>query len=55
MAWYCSGSTNTELIENLYKARLIKNERVKAAMIGVSSYSPSKSSPSHTRPLTLFP
>lgn len=37
MAWYCSGSTNTELIENLSKAGLIYNERVKEAMIGVSS------------------
>lgn len=36
MAWYCSGSTNTELIENLFKAGLIQNERVKKAMIGVS-------------------
>lgn len=35
MAWYCSGSTNTELIENLFKAGLIENERVKEAMIGV--------------------
>lgn len=37
MAWYCSGSTNTELIENLFKAGLIHNARVKDAMIGVSS------------------
>jgi len=37
MAWYCSGSSNTELIENLYNAGLIKNERVKKAMLGVSS------------------
>lgn len=36
MAWYCSGSTNTELIENLFKAGLIHNERVKDAMMGVS-------------------
>jgi hypothetical protein len=36
MAWYCSGSTNTELIENLFKAGLIRDERVKDAMIGVS-------------------
>lgn len=39
MAWFCSGSTNTELIENLVNAGLIKNERVKDAMIGVSSHS----------------
>jgi protein-L-isoaspartate(D-aspartate) O-methyltransferase len=36
MAWYCSGSTNTELIENLFKAELVQNERVKEAMMGVS-------------------
>lgn len=36
MAWYCSGSSNTELIENLFKAGLIKNERVKDAMLRVS-------------------
>ena len=43
MAWYCSGSTNNELVENLVKVELIKNERVKEAMLGVSSriYSPS--------------
>ena len=37
MAWYCSGSTNTELVENLFKVGLIKNERVKEAMLRVSS------------------
>lgn len=37
MAWYCSGSTNSELVENLFKVGLIKNERVKEAMLGVSS------------------
>lgn len=37
MAWYCSGSTNSELVENLFKANLIKNGRVKEAMLGVSS------------------
>ncbi|CAI7576288.1 unnamed protein product [Penicillium glandicola] len=44
MAWYCSGSTNTELIENLFKAGLIQNERVKDAMIGVdrAHYAPSR-------------
>jgi hypothetical protein len=36
MAWFCSGTTNTELIENLYSAGLIKNARVKEAMLGVS-------------------
>ncbi|KAJ5738262.1 Protein-L-isoaspartate(D-aspartate) O-methyltransferase [Penicillium malachiteum] len=44
MAWYCSGSTNTELIENLFKVGLIKNERVKEAMLGVdrAHYAPSR-------------
>lgn len=36
MAWYCSGTTNAELIENLFTAGLIKDERVKNAMMGVS-------------------
>jgi cell division protein YceG involved in septum cleavage len=36
MAWYCSGSSNNELIENLSKEGLIKNERVKRAMMAVS-------------------
>lgn len=36
MAWYCSGLTNIELIENLFKVGLIKDERVKKAMVGVS-------------------
>ena len=36
MAWYCSGTTNAELIENLSKEGLIKNDRVKKAMMGVS-------------------
>ncbi|KAL6233483.1 hypothetical protein BDW75DRAFT_231913 [Aspergillus navahoensis] len=35
MAWYCSGSTNNELIENLCREGLIKNERVKQAMMAV--------------------
>ncbi|KAJ9312318.1 hypothetical protein DTO271D3_7476 [Paecilomyces variotii] len=43
MAWYCSGQTNSELIENLFEAGLIKNERVKNAMLGVdrAHYAPS--------------
>ncbi|KAJ5885319.1 hypothetical protein N7495_009829, partial [Penicillium taxi] len=44
MAWYCSGSTNTELIENLFKSGLIKNKRVKEAMLRVdrAHYAPSR-------------
>lgn len=45
MAWYCSGSTNNELVENLVKVDLIKNERVKEAMLGVSSCTRSPSIP----------
>lgn len=35
MAWRCSGRTNTDLITNLYKAQLIKSERVRTAMASV--------------------
>lgn len=44
MAWYCSGSTNTELVDNLFKVGLVKNELVKNAMAGVdrAHYSPSR-------------
>lgn len=45
MAWYCSGSTNTELVENLFKVGLIKNHRVKEAMLGVSR----KAAPLHEK------
>lgn len=42
MAWYCSGSSNAEMINNLFSSRLIKSERVKKAMLGVDRghYSP---------------
>ncbi|KAL4923288.1 protein-L-isoaspartate O-methyltransferase [Aspergillus undulatus] len=44
MAWYCTGSTNKELIENLSREGLIKNERVKRAMMEVDRghYAPSR-------------
>ncbi|KAE8348456.1 protein-L-isoaspartate O-methyltransferase [Aspergillus coremiiformis] len=44
MAWYCSGSTNAELVENLFRTGLVKNERVKNAMLGVdrAHYAPSR-------------
>jgi len=35
MAWRSSGSTNEDLINNLYTNKLITNERVKQAMLGV--------------------
>jgi hypothetical protein len=31
MAWRCSGKTNAELVENLWRNRLIRDGRVKAA------------------------
>lgn len=43
MAWQCSGSTNSELIENLYTNNLITSPIVKAAMLKVdrAHYTPS--------------
>lgn len=43
MAWYCSGSSNRELIENLASAGLIQHRRVKEAMLAVdrANYAPS--------------
>jgi hypothetical protein len=38
MAWFCSGTTNTELIENLWSSELIKIARVKQAMLAVSIF-----------------
>lgn len=32
MAWYCSGTSNSELVENLFREGLIKSPRVKEAM-----------------------
>lgn len=55
MAWYCSGSSNTELIENLFKVGLIKNERVKEAMLGVGSLPPSRLSKFPPDPKQLTP
>ncbi|PYH95198.1 protein-L-isoaspartate O-methyltransferase [Aspergillus ellipticus CBS 707.79] len=53
MAWYCSGSTNSELIENLSKTGLIKNERVKKAMLGVdrAHYAPSRAYSDSPQPI----
>lgn len=38
MAWRCSGSTNTELIENLFRGGLIKDPTVKDAFLKVLSH-----------------
>jgi hypothetical protein len=35
MAWRCSGETNAELIDNLYKNGLITSTRVREAMMKV--------------------
>ncbi|PGH12555.1 protein-L-isoaspartate O-methyltransferase [Helicocarpus griseus UAMH5409] len=35
MAWQCSGKTNSQLINNLFKNAIIKHERVKKAMLDV--------------------
>ncbi|KAJ5162453.1 Protein-L-isoaspartate(D-aspartate) O-methyltransferase [Penicillium capsulatum] len=53
MAWYCSGSTNTELVENLFKVGLIKNEQVKEAMLGVdrAHYAPSRAYSDSPQPI----
>jgi protein-L-isoaspartate(D-aspartate) O-methyltransferase len=40
MAWYCSGSTNSDLVENLFQEGLIKDARVKDAMMRVRSIHP---------------
>ncbi|KAK3401400.1 protein-L-isoaspartate O-methyltransferase-domain-containing protein [Sordaria brevicollis] len=42
MAWYSSGVSNSELIENLWRNKLIKDERVKEAFLKVdrAHYSP---------------
>ena len=32
MAWRCSGSSNDELVGNLYKAGIIKSTRIRDAM-----------------------
>ncbi|KAL2841247.1 protein-L-isoaspartate O-methyltransferase [Aspergillus pseudoustus] len=44
MAWHCTGATNNELIENLSREGLIKNEKVKKAMMAVdrAHYAPSR-------------
>jgi protein-L-isoaspartate(D-aspartate) O-methyltransferase len=39
MAWRCSGNTNKELIDNLFKGGLITSSRVRDAMMKVSSKS----------------
>ena len=40
MAWRCTGSTNTELIENMWRHRLISDAKVKDAFLKVRPHSP---------------
>jgi hypothetical protein len=35
MAWRCGGTTNTELVENLFRNRIVQTTRVKEAMLKV--------------------
>jgi protein-L-isoaspartate(D-aspartate) O-methyltransferase len=35
MAWQCSASSNQELIENLYRSRIIRSSEVRDAMLKV--------------------
>lgn len=35
MAWQCTGTTNAELVHNMFKAGLFKSERIRSAMLGV--------------------
>ena len=43
MAWRCSGSTNAELIENLFRGGFIKDPTVKDAFLKVLSHLQNKS------------
>eukprot|EP01138_Halocafeteria_seosinensis_P007178 gb/GECG01007341.1/.p1 GENE.gb/GECG01007341.1/~~gb/GECG01007341.1/.p1 ORF type:complete len:164 (+),score=15.05 gb/GECG01007341.1/:1-492(+) len=35
MSWFCSGRSNSELVNNLFRAKIISKERVKNAMLAV--------------------
>jgi hypothetical protein len=39
MAWRCTGSTNTELIENMARSKLINDDAVKQAFLKVRTQS----------------
>ena len=53
MAWRCSGRTNTELINNLYKSNLITADRVKASMISVDRANYAPKSPYEDSPQSI--
>jgi hypothetical protein len=46
MAWRCGGTTNAELVENLYRNKIIQTPRVKEAMLKVNPR------PMHSTPLS---
>ena len=51
MAWRCHGATNAELIHNMFRAGLIKDTRIRDAMLAVSHPSPEHTMSPHTVPL----
>ncbi|KAA0192839.1 L-isoaspartyl protein carboxyl methyltransferase, partial [Fasciolopsis buskii] len=53
MAWQSSGRTHAELIQNLYKNRVIITEKIKNAMLAVDRGYFAKSSPYEDRPLSI--
>lgn len=40
MAWRCGGETNAELVENLFRNKIIQTTRVKEAMLKVNTFRP---------------
>lgn len=40
MAWRCGGETNTELVENLFRNKIVQTTRVKEAMLKVNLLRP---------------
>ncbi|KAK2750902.1 hypothetical protein FQN55_001474 [Onygenales sp. PD_40] len=53
MAWHCSGTSNVELVNNLSRNGIIKNDRVKQAMLGVDRANYSPHSPYQDCPQTI--
>ncbi|KAK2812156.1 hypothetical protein FQN50_001513 [Emmonsiellopsis sp. PD_5] len=53
MAWHCSGTSNAELVNNLARGGIIRNDRVKQAMLGVDRANYSPHSPYQDSPQTI--
>ncbi|EEP82111.1 protein-L-isoaspartate O-methyltransferase [Uncinocarpus reesii 1704] len=53
MAWQCSGSSNAQLINNLFNSGLIKSERVKNAMLRVDRADYAPANPYADSPQTI--